>query len=188
MAGNVGQALAIATSIPTSFASLKQLDSMPGCLQQSLAVGWKGKVKAQRQQGCRTTRKAHGKGQVRCMAPELAEMEPASKGSQLLGNNFHVLSLLCTICEKIVVLTSFFILYQFFSLFILFVFELLNPPNYTHFWLFVESLVCLCLEGVLLDLKISAFGCFRTLVTLTAPEWVASLSGIFFFFALWQLW
>lgn len=84
MAGNVGQALAIATSIPTSFASLKQLDSMPGCLQQSLAVGWKGKVKAQRQQGCRATRKAHGKGQVRCMAPELAEMEPASKGNQLL--------------------------------------------------------------------------------------------------------
>ena len=110
MAGNVGQALAIATSIPTSFASLKQLDSMPGCLQQSLAVGWKGKVKAQRQQGCRTTRKAHGKGQVRCMAPELAEMEPASKGSQLLGNNFHVLLLLCKICEKIAVLTSFLIL------------------------------------------------------------------------------
>lgn len=79
----VGQAMANATTVLHSFSGLKKVDAVPGQLQQSMAVGLRGKPKVQRSRVCRGQKVRVGC--VRSMAPELAEMEPASKGSQLLG-------------------------------------------------------------------------------------------------------
>jgi hypothetical protein len=64
--------VAMAAGIASSFSGLKKVDSMPGSLQQAMAVELKGKVKVQKSRAS--------------MAPELVEMEPASQGSQLLGD------------------------------------------------------------------------------------------------------
>lgn len=77
--------LTMSTGIPGSFSSLKKMDSLPGSLQQPMAVELKGKVKVQRSRTSRAQRvRVAG---VRNMAPEVVEMEPASQGSQLLGDN-----------------------------------------------------------------------------------------------------
>uniref|UniRef100_A0A7I4BKD6 4-hydroxy-3-methylbut-2-en-1-yl diphosphate synthase (ferredoxin), chloroplastic n=1 Tax=Physcomitrium patens TaxID=3218 RepID=A0A7I4BKD6_PHYPA len=74
--------LTMSTGIPGSFSSLKKMDSLPGSLQQPMAVELKGKVKVQRSRTSRAQRvRVAG---VRNMAPEVVEMEPASQGSQLL--------------------------------------------------------------------------------------------------------
>jgi hypothetical protein len=76
--------VAMAAGIASSFSGLKKVDSMPGSLQQAMAVELKGKVKVQKSRASRGHRvRVAG---VRSMAPELVEMEPASQGSQLLGD------------------------------------------------------------------------------------------------------
>ena len=76
--------VAMSTSIANSFSGLKKMDSMPGSLQQAMAVELKGTMKVQKSRASRGQRvRVAG---VRSMAPELAEMEPASQGSQLLGD------------------------------------------------------------------------------------------------------
>lgn len=72
---------AMSTCIPSSFLSLKKKDSLPGSLQQGVAVELNGAVKSRASRGPRVW-----VADVRNMAPELVEMEPASQGSQLLGN------------------------------------------------------------------------------------------------------
>ncbi|KAG0556909.1 hypothetical protein KC19_11G088200 [Ceratodon purpureus] len=74
--------VAMSAGIATSFSGLRKMDSMPGSLQQAMAVELKGPAKVQRRRMSRGQRvRVAG---VRSMAPELVEMEPASQGSQLL--------------------------------------------------------------------------------------------------------
>lgn len=71
----------------SSLSSLKKMDSMvPGSLQQARSVELKGRVAGKGQRISRAVRVAG----VRNAAPELAEMEPASQGSQLLGEIFSL--------------------------------------------------------------------------------------------------
>jgi (E)-4-hydroxy-3-methylbut-2-enyl-diphosphate synthase len=75
----LGQAVA---NVPTCFSSLKNVDSLPGCLRQSFMVaGGKGALMRPVPRRGEKLRRVSG---VRNALPEVAEMEPASKGSQLL--------------------------------------------------------------------------------------------------------
>ncbi|CAK9872348.1 unnamed protein product [Sphagnum jensenii] len=75
----LGQAVA---NVPTCFSSLKNVDSLPGCLRQSFMVaGGKGGLM---RPVPRRGEKLRRVSVVRNALPEVAEMEPASKGSQLL--------------------------------------------------------------------------------------------------------
>ena len=96
-AATVGQAMANATTVLHSFSGLKKVDSVPGHLQQSMAVGLRGKPKLHRSRVCREQKVRVRL--VRSMAPELAEMEPASKGSQLLGTMPLVFSVFLSVIE-----------------------------------------------------------------------------------------
>lgn len=79
--------VAMSAGISSSFSSLKKMDAMPGSLQQARAVELKGVAgKAQRSRASRGQRVRVAS--VRNVAPELVEMEPASQGSQLLGEVF----------------------------------------------------------------------------------------------------
>ncbi|KAL2622246.1 hypothetical protein R1flu_002451 [Riccia fluitans] len=71
----VGQGLAI----PASFSNLKKMDPMPACLRGGPSDGFLKLVSS----GKKKVGNVRVSG-VRSMAPEIAEMEPASKGSQLL--------------------------------------------------------------------------------------------------------
>ena len=71
--------------VSSSFSSLKKMDSIPGSLQQAMAVELRGAGKGQRSRALRGQRvRVAG---VRNAAPELVELEPASQGSQLLGDD-----------------------------------------------------------------------------------------------------
>ncbi|BBN11194.1 (E)-4-hydroxy-3-methylbut-2-enyl-diphosphate synthase [Marchantia polymorpha subsp. ruderalis] len=66
-------------AIPASFSSLKRMDSLPACLQAPSG----GFLRLSSAKKVGNVRMARSSG-VRNMSPEIAEMEPASKGSQLL--------------------------------------------------------------------------------------------------------
>lgn len=76
--------VSLSAGIISSFSSLKK-ESIPGSLQQAMVVELRGARKVQRSRASRGQRvRVAG---VRNAAPELVEMEPASQGSQLLGDN-----------------------------------------------------------------------------------------------------
>jgi hypothetical protein len=86
----LGQAVA---NVPTCFSSLKNVDSLPGCLRQSFMVaGGKGGLMRPVPRRGEKLRRVSG---VRNALPEVAEMEPASKGSQLLGEVFLAFLAIC---------------------------------------------------------------------------------------------
>lgn len=81
--------VAMSKSILSSFSSSKKLDSIPGSLQQDMAVELAGTIKVHRNRTSRGQR-IHVAG-VRNIASELVEMEPASQDSQLLGEILHLI-------------------------------------------------------------------------------------------------
>lgn len=86
----LGQAVA---NVPTCFSSLKNVDSLPGCLRQSFMVaGGEGGLMRPVPRRGEKLRRVSG---VRNALPEVAEMEPASKGSQLLGEVFLAFPATC---------------------------------------------------------------------------------------------
>jgi hypothetical protein len=82
--------VSLSAGIASSFSSVKKM-SIPGSLQQAMAVEFKGAGKVRRSRMSRGQRvRVAG---VRNAASELVEMEPALQGSQLLGDDLRTLSL-----------------------------------------------------------------------------------------------
>ncbi|KAG0564073.1 hypothetical protein KC19_8G080700 [Ceratodon purpureus] len=76
--------VSLSGAVASSFSGLQKVDSIPGSLQQAMAVELKGVGKvAQRRSRASRGQRVRVAG-VRNAVPELVEMEPASQGSQLL--------------------------------------------------------------------------------------------------------